>query len=98
MVGRIQELERMVGHAQLITVASRSRRKMVELGTLVTMRDADGVEGTYTIRGSVEANSSAHIISNACPLGQTVLGRRVGETVPVVSPAGLYQVTIVAVH
>jgi transcription elongation factor GreA len=51
----------------------------------------------YTIVGIAEANPTAGLISNECPLGQALLNRRVGEEVTVATPAGESVVRIVAV-
>ena len=97
VLGRIQEIEELLRHAQLIVAPGDPQAGIVQIGATVTVRDAAGVEDTYAIRGSVEANPSAHIISNESPLAQALLGQPVGATVMVHSPVGAYQVTIVQV-
>jgi transcription elongation factor GreA len=51
----------------------------------------------YTIVGVAEADPTAGLISNECPLAQALLNRRVGEEVTVVTPAGATVVRVVAV-
>ncbi len=74
---RITELEQVIRQAVIIqSVGTQS----VSVGNTVTVR-VDGVERTYTILGSAETDPSQGIISHTSPLGQTLLGHRVGEEI-----------------
>ena len=48
-------------------------------------------EIVFQLVGSTEANSLAGKISNESPVGQALLGKRVGETVDVETQAGIIQ-------
>ncbi len=82
--GRIVELEVMLKNAELITHTASG---VVQVGSTVTVK-MDKQEVTYTIVGSNEANPAEGRISNASPLGQAFLGRRVGDTTSIRTPRG----------
>jgi transcription elongation factor GreA len=65
--------------------------------TVAPIAPGDSELEYYTIVGVAEADPTAGLISNECPLGQALLNRRVGEEVTVVTPAGATVVRIVAV-
>jgi transcription elongation factor GreA len=48
----------------------------------------DGEEITYTIVGSQESNIFENKISNESPLGRSLIGKNVGETISVATPGG----------
>lgn len=97
VVGRIRELEHILHHAQEIPSQGVSRSGIVQIGSTITVRDEDGEEDTYRLRGSVEANPREHIISNESPIGKVLLGKKAGDKVTVQSPAGSYKLVIVKV-
>jgi len=95
--GRIMTLEAMLKNAVIINnsgVASDT----VRLGSKVTVIGPDGERCTYTIVGSAEAKPSEGKISNESPVGRSLLGRRVGEEVPVHTPEGLLHYLILAIQ
>lgn len=72
----IDELEYRLNHAIIIQPANNHT---VQLGSTVTVA-VGGREKTYRILGATEADPDNNIISHASPLGQALLGKRVGET------------------
>ena len=70
--------------------------RRVDLGDRVSIRLDDGTEETYVIVHGVEAMVDDIRISVESPLGQALLGRRVGDTVEVAVPAGSYRCTILS--
>ena len=95
--GRILELESKLRNAVLIA-GEHNSSGLVYLGCTVTIRDADGEVSKYTIVGSAEAKPAQGRISNESPVGHSLLGRRVGEEVPVRTPGGVVNYTIVNVE
>jgi transcription elongation factor GreA len=91
--GRIQELERLLSSAQVIE-APTTRADFVRLGTHVKVVDAEGEEETYYLVGSKEADPRKRLISNESPIGRALLGKRVGDEVTVVAPAGAFDLKI----
>ena len=67
-------------------------------GTRVTVRDSDGLVDTYDLVAPGEAEPRAGRVSPESPLGFALLGRRAGDTVEVLAPAGPWQVVIEAVE
>lgn len=95
--GRIQELQRILAHAQLIGDERRVSEE-VRLGNSVTVVDPEGKELTYRIVGSVEADALAGRISNISPVGSALMGRHPGDTVEVRAPAGTMKLKIKSVQ
>lgn len=94
--GRIQELERILADAQIIE--QPVAKDYVRIGCAVTVRDAEGVDETYQIVGSQEADPRKRFISNESPMGRALIGTRQGDEVTVVAPAGSFTLTIVAIR
>lgn len=90
--GRILTLERMIKNASIIAEGLPSDQ--VKLGSKVTVRNQDGEEEHYIIVGSAEVNPSKGKISNESPIGQALLGKRVGEWIQVEVPAGVIKLTV----
>lgn len=90
--GRIEELEEVLNHA-VIADTKGSKSGEVVLGTKVTVKNGTG-NHTFHIVGEWEADPAQKKISHTSPLGQALLGKKVGEKVEVEAPAGIisYQV------
>jgi transcription elongation factor GreA len=84
--GRIQSLEDLLRRAEVITFAEGS--DVVVLGSTVEIEEAGEKPERYTIVGSAEADPIAGKISNASPLGATLMGKRAGEKVSYKAPNG----------
>lgn len=99
--GRIQEIEAMIQHAVIIPDHSKASAKsdVVEIGSIVKVQNPNQRrQDTYTIVGSAEAAPAEGRISNESPLGQALLGKKAGETVEFVVPAGTHSVKIISVR
>jgi transcription elongation factor GreA len=83
--GRIQEIEEMVKNAEIITTTSN--HNTVSIGATIVV-NVGGKERRYTIVGSNEANPSEGKISNESLVGKALLSKRVGDKVPITTPAG----------
>ena len=95
--GRIQELERLLSSARLIE-ESATRVDYVKLGTHVKVKDVEGEEETYYLVGSHEADPRRGLISNESPIGRALIGKRVGDEVTVVAPAGSFTLRILEIN
>ena len=93
--GRIQKLQHMIDHAQLIEPGNQDN--IVNIGETVTIETSDGEVEQYTIVGAAEANPSTGFISNESPLGRALLDRKVGDEVVFHAPAGEIRCRILAV-
>jgi len=97
--GRIQELEYVLSHSQLIDVASLNAGTRVVFGATVDLEDCDsGEEVTYQIVGDLESNIKQGLISISSPLARALIGKHEGDTVTIQAPAGARDYDIVAVR
>ena len=94
--GRIQELERMLASAKLIEEPATGA-DYVRMGVHIKVVDGDGDEETYYLVGSQEADPRRGHISNESPIGRALLGKRVGDEVTVVAPAGAFNLKILEI-
>ncbi len=93
--GEILTLEKMLRNAKLIDEEEISA-DVVTLGSTVVLKDLEiGDELEYTIVGSAEADPIECKISNESPVGEAILGRKVGSVVEVNVPAGTLKYEIV---
>ncbi|MBI3911759.1 MAG: transcription elongation factor GreA [Armatimonadetes bacterium] len=96
--GRILELKSILNSARIIDDRD-APTDVVGVGSVVRVRDLEHRdEWDYTIVGSVEADPEADRISNESPIGQALLGRRVGDTVEVSVPVGKARYQIVSIR
>ena len=94
---RIAMLSRRLGLAEVIR-AEELTGDEVRFGAWVTIRDtANGVEDTYQIVGSDEANLDLDQISLESPIAKALLGKRKGMSVEVETPGGTYSYTVTEV-
>lgn len=94
--GRIMTLKGMLNHAVIIEANGPSDR--VVLGSRVTVVE-DGLDPeSYVIVGSAEANPSDGRISNESPLGNALMGRRVGDLVSFDTPGGLVEMELLSIE
>jgi transcription elongation factor GreA len=94
--GRIQELERLLSTAKLIEEPT-SKADYVRMGGHVKVVDSDGEEETYYLVGSHEADPRRGLISNESPIGRALIGKRVGDEVTVVAPAGTFTLKVLEI-
>lgn len=85
---RIRELRRLLQRAEVIKKEDIPT-DYVGMGSVVTLRDlSNDEEWTITVVGSVEADPDQDLISNESPLGQALMGQKVGAKIAVNVPAG----------
>ncbi|HEY8870283.1 MAG TPA: transcription elongation factor GreA [Candidatus Limnocylindrales bacterium] len=84
--GRVQAIESLVRDAIVIT-GDQSGAGTIVRGSTVKL-EHEGEVVTYTIVGSSEADPAAGRISAESPVGAALLGRAVGDEVPVRTPKG----------
>ena len=77
-------LERLLKDAVVISAHSSDT---VSIGATVHTKSGDG-EHEYTIVGTDEIDLANGKISNESPLGQALVGRKVGEQITVTTPVG----------
>ncbi len=95
--GEILTLEKMLRNAKLIDEDEIST-DVVTIGSTVLLKDLEiGDMLEYTIVGSAEADPTESRISNESPVGEAILGRKVGSIVEVNVPAGTLKYEIVEI-
>lgn len=82
--GRIIELEEILHTAKVI---SPKKKDSVDVGSKVTLH-LNGKQEMYTLVGEWEADPMNKKISHSSPLGQALIGKKVGEKAEVEAPAG----------
>ena len=86
--GRIAEIEDKLSRTQVIDV-SKLKGRDVKFGATVTLEDEDtGEKKTYQIVGEMEADVSDGRLSVTSPLARALIGKKVGESIEVVTPGG----------
>lgn len=93
--GRITELMPKLAQAEEIEPDESTSRAHV--GSTVVVQEDGGAPETYTIIDAVEVNPKEGQISNESPMGQALLGRRVGDEATVEAPVGVLQFHILRV-
>lgn len=93
--GRISELENVIKKAKVVRVSVK--RDEISFGTKVTIK-ANSRENIFEIVGEWEADPARKRISHTSPLGQALIGKKVGEKVEVDAPAGKVIYQIVKIH
>lgn len=85
--GRIAEIEDILLNASIIS--DKVKANSVKLGVKVDLHHAATKKKvTYTIVGSVEADPLEGRVSDQSPIGQALMGKKVGEKVNIVTPSG----------
>lgn len=91
---RISEVENILQNVEIITKPRGDSK--VQIGSTVTLKNHDTRK--FQVVGTVEADPLNGKISDESPLGQAVLGKKLGDDVEIVSPAetSTYKITQIA--
>ena len=80
---RIKEIEYILNNCEIISEGGKNKNK-VSLGSTVTIKFLNtGKEDTFMLVGTVEADPFNKKISIACPLGEAIVGKAVGDVVDI---------------
>lgn len=94
----ITRLKSVIDNAVVVSESEISTDR-VSVGTTVRYRNENtGKEVEYAIVGADEADPENGSISSESPIGMSLLGHRVGETVEVEIPRGIITLTILDIH
>ena len=94
---RISTLEEQLKYAQVLD-QSELKSDVVNVGSVVRVYDFEYEEEIeYTIVGMTESDPAQNKISDQSPVGKTLLGKKVGETVVVTATGGEYTYEIRAI-
>lgn len=81
---RIAEIEDILAKAEIIKAGKSTR---VSVGSTVELK-SNGKTFTYTLVGPVEADPLEGKISNESPIGEALMGKKVGESATITTPKG----------
>ena len=95
---RIEELEKLLKNAEVV-VEDEIDLDMINVGCKVKVRDLEFDEDMeFSIVGSTEANSLQNKISNESPVGQALIGKKVGDIVDVETQMGTIQYQVLEIQ
>lgn len=96
--GRILQLENMLKNAEVVDESDISTEK-VSVGSIVKVKDYEfDEEVEYSIVGSAEADPINYKISNESPVGEALIGKKVGEIVEANIPGGVAKFEILGIR
>ncbi|QDU25396.1 Transcription elongation factor GreA [Anatilimnocola aggregata] len=94
---KINQIKGELSRAQIID-PNTLPRDQVCFGATITVRDVDmDEEEVYTLVGSGEEDYDTGKILVTSPLGQGLLGKKIGETAEIPAPKGSYELEIVKI-
>lgn len=86
---RIKELEHILATTEVVDMSLIDESDLTAaVGTEVELEDARGNHITFALVGTTEINSLANKISNESPVGEALIGHKVGEEISFMTPSG----------
>ena len=95
---RIDELEKILKNVEVVVEEEVDLEKINVGCTILVHDDEYDEEIEFKIVGSTEANSLQGKISNESPVGQALIGKKVGDVVDVATPAGNIRYTVLKIE
>lgn len=95
---RMRFLSKRLDHVQVVKPGEQSRADRVFFGATVTVEDDDGETSTYRIVGEDETDGAAGDISWKSPVGRSLLGKTVGDSVVVRWHAGTRKLVVAEIQ
>jgi transcription elongation factor GreA len=97
--GRIQQLEYVLSHCQLIDVGTLNAGTRVVFGATVELAESEsGDEVTYQIVGDLESDIKQGLISVSSPIARALIGKHEGDTITIEAPGGQREYDIISVR
>jgi len=97
--GRIQQLEYVLSHSQVIDVATLNAGTRVVFGATIELAESEsGDEVTYQIVGDLESDLKLGMISISSPISRALIGKHEGDTITIEAPGGQREYDIIAVR
>ncbi|MCI8515123.1 MAG: transcription elongation factor GreA [Lachnospiraceae bacterium] len=95
---KIEELEKLLKNAEVV-VEDEIELDKINIGCIVRVLDKEfDEEIEFRIVGSTEANSLQNRISNESPVGQALVGKKVGDVVGVETQAGVLEYEVLEIQ
>ena len=95
---RIDELEKILKNVEVVVEEEVDLEKINVGCTILVHDDEYDEEIEFKIVGSTEENSIEGKISNESPVGQALIGKKVGDVVDVETPAGNIRYTVLKIE
>ena len=89
---RIAEIEFNLLHATIVERDGNAGE--VGFGSTVTIKDQDGYVETWTLVSHQEQDTRRGTISTESPVGKALMGKKIGESAEVETPAGIFVYTV----
>ena len=97
LTARLAELMDVLGRATLVAVPAGSDADVVGLGATLVLRGDDGQVTRWRLVSTAELTHLDGQLSDQCPVGRALLGRRAGDQVGVPTPSGSRTYVLLAV-
>jgi transcription elongation factor GreA len=98
MEARIRQLEAMLERAVIVDSAAAGANGEIATGAVVSLRYVGDEDVERFLLGSIEERRpDVSVISPASPLGQALMGHKVGDRVSYEAPSGMLEVEIVGI-
>jgi len=88
---RVEEIEHILKNAEIM--AAPKDKNIVELGNTVVLKGPNG-DKEFMVVSSVEADPMNGKVSKESPIGKSLMGKKVGEEVEIITPAKTTKYTI----
>ena len=95
--GRIEDLRHILQISRVLDEADVTT-DVVGLGSVVNVQEAPGDEWEFQIVSPIEADPSLDRISDESPLGDSLIGKKVGDEVTVIAPDGRQNYKILSIR
>ena len=93
----IAQIEETLRKAKIIS-AKEVKNDEVSVGNSVVVFDMDfEEEDTYKIVGVIESDPNKNYVSNESPIGQALLGKKVGDIADIETPEGVIQMKVLKI-
>ena len=97
LYAKIAEIKNLIENAEIVRAPEKTDR--IGIGSKVTVLDVEtGIEDTYELVGSQEADPSQFRISDDSPFGKGLIGKKTGESIEIDAPAGLLRFEIIGIE
>ncbi len=94
---KINDMEKVFATARIIDESQLDTSKVTVLTNVTIMNMNNKAEVTYKLVAEAEANLKEKKISVSSPIGQGLLGKAVGDTAQIQTPAGLINFKIIKI-
>lgn len=97
LMAKISQIKTKLAKAEIVDTSSLPK-DIVAFGTAVRVKDLEfGDEETFTLVGAGDEDYQTGKILLTSPIGQSLLGKKVGEVAEVNAPAGLLKFEVLAI-